>query len=167
MSVFDSVNKHVKLKNVHRDTKSFEVTTRKTKVKYKLAGNPLRDLDQFPFFVLSGSHPGAYHGSTSIDIKETEWINRNPKYPSRLRGPSRIDVTRFEILSTYQVVHKILDKKNRFKCIAELPESKYRKLKEGLKKIRTLHRPVSVELQNLLVKALEPLAEDIRRKLGI
>ncbi|MEK6839485.1 MAG: hypothetical protein AABX72_00965 [Nanoarchaeota archaeon] len=166
MATFDIICRHVKLKNVHMDEKSKEAVTGKVKRKYKLAGNPIKDLDQFIFFVMT-SDPNAYHRATSIQVDQTEWINRNTDFPKSLQGVSHIDLTRNEVLTAGEVGYKIVDEKNRFHKIAELPESKYREFKEGLVRLKKLRKPTAPEITRLLVRGLEPLSSDLARKLGV
>lgn len=166
MAVFDVICRHVRPKNVHRDRKSIETTTGVVKLKYKLAGNPLRDLDQFVFFVMT-SNPNTCHRNTSIRVDETEWINKDTRFPTSLQGVSYIDLTKHEFLTSEEIRYKILDPKNHFRRIAELPENKYRTLKNGLVRLRNLPKPTAPEITRLLVQGLEPISSDLIRKLGI
>jgi len=166
MATFDIICRHVKAKNVHRDEKSKEIATRKVKRKYKLAGNPISDLDQFVFFVMT-SKGDTYHRITSIQVNETEWINRSNAFPASLKGMSYVDLTRHEVLTTGEVGYKILDPNNRLQRIAELPEYKYRELKSKLVRMRTLRKPTAPEVTRLLARGLEPLSDELIRELGI
>jgi len=165
MTRFEKVNSFIKFKNVHYDKKSIEKSTGRERCKYKLAGYPFKELDQFIFFVCA-SRPDAYHKATTIIFDESEWINRNPSYPSRLRGKSCIDVSRYELLTTIQVANKIIDRKNRFKYIAELTDSKFQELQEILPKTRRLHPPIGRDIKQLLASGLQ-VPDDILRELGL
>jgi hypothetical protein len=166
MTTFDVICRHVKPKNVHRDEKSQEATTGVVKRKYKLAGNPLKDLDQFVFYIMTSS-PSACHRDTSIRVDETEWINRNTKFPAALQGVGYIDLTKHEVLTSGEVGYKIIDPKNRFQRMAELPETRYRELKNGLAHIKKLRKATAPEVTRLLVRSLEPLSSDLARDLGV
>lgn len=166
MTLFDTVNKHVKARNVHLDKKSFEQSTGIIKSKYKLAGHPIKDLDQFIFFILS-SNSDAYHKVVLVKICDNEWINRNPNLSTKLRGESCIDITRHEILSSRIVGLKLTDKKNGFKYVAELPEGKFEKLQKKMVRLKYLKKPVATETKRLIAKTLQVTAPDIMKKLGI
>ena len=163
MSLFEGVIKHVKPRNVHFDKKSKEQTTGITRRKYKLAGKPIRELDQFIFFILAGS-PGAYHKKLTVRVGQSEWLNR---VPNRLEGVSHIDITRYEVLSSRRVGLKLVERGNRFRCVAELPEVKFLELHDKLTKLRSLRKPVPRETKLTIAKALGSVTPDIMRKLGL
>lgn len=166
MALFDAVSKKVRVKNVHLDKKSFEKSTGRTKCKYKLAGNPIKELDQFFFFILAGEL-GAYHKALTVKVGSDEWINRNPQHPSRLGGLSHIDITRYEVLTSREVGKKIIEKNNGFHFIAELPQSKFIELQGKLLKLKFMYKPVSAEVRGEIALALQVTSDDIMRRLGI
>lgn len=153
MSKFESVAKHINARNVHRDKKSFEITTGKVKPKFKLAGNPIKDLGQFIFFILAGSSD-AYHKALIVKVNENEWIERNSNQLHHIRETSYIDITRYELFTTREILYKILDKNNGFKYIAKLPENKLLELEKKRRKIKFLNKPVANEIQLLIKEAL-------------
>ena len=166
MALFELVSKHVKVRNVYYDLKSKEQRTKIIKPKYKLAGHPIEDLGQFVFFILTVS-TDAYTKKILIEVRQSEWEERNKKYPQRLNGISHIDITKVEVLTSSQVTYKILDKKNRFKYIAKIPSSRFDYLKKKLLQLRSGKTPISKETDKLLTKALNADLPAIMKELGI
>lgn len=166
MALFDVLSRLVKVKNVHYDRKSREGITKIVKPKYKLVGNPLKDLDQFIFFVLSSS-PRAYHKRLLVKVGSEEWLNKDSAQSSRLCGVAHIDITRYELLTSRTVGLKIADRKNGFKYVAELPEIKFKELQKKLLQLKYMKRPVPSETKRLIAGALQATATDIMRSLGI
>lgn len=164
MALFDKVDRFVKVRNVHRDKKSRERPTGVIKPKYKLAGEPLWDLDQFAFFILTGSNPDAYHKRLLVKVNQSEWLNRAS---NMLKGVSYIDITRHELMSSRQVAMKIVDKKNGFKYAAELPQAKFQILQKKMLRLKYMRNPVPKETKRVIAKALQVTAPGIMRKLGI
>ena len=161
MALFDTVSKHVSPKNLHLDKKSYEKALGRTKPKYKLAGKPLKALDQFVFFVCSG-HSGAFHKKTLVVVAESEWLNRNPKFA----GDSFIDISRCEVMTSREVGLKITDTSNGFKLCAELPDNKFSELQSKLIELRRLRNQVPRELKRTIAEGLDATPE-IMKKLGI
>ncbi len=162
-SEFETLCQKVRPRNIHKDEKSLENITGKTKRKFKLAGNPLIALGQFIFFILA-SNPGAYHKSLTVRIEKEEWEERNPKYLNSLEETSHIDITRFEILTKEELISKIFDKYNGFKYIAKLPVNKFIELDNKRYRIKSIGKPVSFEIEKILKEALH---DEILINLGI
>ncbi len=166
-----ALEEYIKTRNVYFDKKSFEKRIKKTRRKYKLAGNtfPLElEVDFFYFFILMSSI-SACQKFLTIEVKESEWINRNLEYPDYFRERSSfIDINKIEKLSAKEIRSKINDKKNGFLYIAELPRDKFKKLQNYRKfRMPASYKPIPSDIQKMTRMALAEDMNEAIRKFGI
>ncbi|MEO5499215.1 MAG: hypothetical protein ABIR46_01820 [Candidatus Saccharimonadales bacterium] len=133
------------------------------KKKYKLAARPFTELEIYPFFVMTSSL-SACESRVTITVEERHWENR--KYIS---GTGYLDIKRIEPLSKEELLSKITDTRNRFKCIGRLKDSKYAELQSLRPLVGQTRRALSSADQKLIADALSDasISDSIVESLGL
>jgi len=114
------------IQNIYCDEKSREKYTGFLKRKYKLAGNIIKPLEVYTFFV-STTEKFACAINTTIEVGQQHWENKKSGYLTASRG--YIDLRKVEVLSGAEICEKIKDKTNGFFAVARLCDRKYEELK--------------------------------------
>lgn len=151
----------IKTQHAYADFKAFEEFTKKTKKKYRLAGNiiDLSPLIFFPFFFLT-KRETACQPALTVCVKQTDWENKHSKHLNR--KCSFIDIKKVEPLSPEVILEKMKDPENGFPFVGRLSDKKFKELRDKLNNLdQARHLP---EKQSALIQCA--LAEaDISRKI--
>ena len=162
MDLSSIIINRIKKSDIHCDLKSLEVETNIKKKKYKLYLN--RFLDNFIFFKFTREKSSCDRSCTLVVMKK-DLKNRKPEHLRE--NVSYVDASKPEILSEDEIVGKINDTENKFELVASLQKKKFKTLVYLLKKSK--HRtwkysPTRIDLINI---ALDSLAEEKVKKLGL
>jgi len=155
----------VEVRKAYRDRKAFEESTKKTKKKFRLAGDSVIDLGVFPFFFVYGEIAALIKTITLI-VKREDWKDRIPDELDH--DESYIDISHIEALTREQIRIKRDDPENGFAPVATLSNNKFLKLKRMAKNLRIpdVGCRVSRETKQLICHGLA-VGEGLRRKLGL
>lgn len=153
----------VQTKNVHFDRKSIEEYTGREGRKYKLAGNIIKILGIYIFFILT-TRESACKRRFTFRIYKKDWENKSLRY---LNGKcSYLDLTKNEVIEEEQLLNKIKNRKNRFTCVAKLCERKYKELQVLCKKTQKIPS-ISKEAKDTIGLGLLEITEERLRSLGL
>lgn len=159
------INQHLYL-----DKLSHEASTNVTKRKYKLAGNIISDLKIYSFFDIT-SNQLACNQMLTVTVELSDWENLVSYHT--LKSIGYIDISKFEILSSNDIVSKMRDCNNGFECHASLCDTKYFQLRSLRTKIGMVTKFISAKKQMLIRIALDEvvdtskMADDLIQELGI
>jgi len=149
--------------NAHYDKRSIEESTGRIGAKYKLAGNIIKLLDIYIFFILT-KRESACKGRFTLRVYKKNWEKRSPLHLNRKY--SYIDLTKNEVLEKDQILSKIKDKKNRFACVAKLCEEKYEELQNICRKMKSVPI-ISREVEDIIELGLLEITNERLRKLDL
>ncbi len=116
----------IEAQNAYCDKKSKESVTGVVKRKYKLAGNGLRELGVYTFFV-STTNLSACKKRLTIEVEKNHWENLTEGYFKK--DVAYIDVTKIEVLRSGELLEKIKDENNKFPHVGKLCDIKYQELR--------------------------------------
>lgn len=136
------------------DEKSFEKRTGKIGRKYKLAGNPLKVLKIYPFFILT-KDKFTCSGHLTLKIAPKEWVEKEPNYLKNVI--SYLDITKVEPLSDEEIIEKSKDLQNKFKRVARLRADKLKRLEKMRKKLHYTRKHISPPKKNLINEAIKEI----------
>ncbi len=133
--------------------------------KYKLSGMPIRYTDTFVFFI-SSSKSWVYRKNILVKVSRLEWINGDKKHVSFFCNDSYFDLTQYDITNSREIALKMVNPKNRFENVAELPDFKFKELQEILRKGRGLGT-VPANIKRIIANTLDEYSDSIMKRLGI
>ncbi|MCK5416040.1 hypothetical protein KAI92_01280 [Candidatus Parcubacteria bacterium] len=156
--------------NVYCDKKSLERSTGITKPKYKLAGNILKPLEVYAFFIAT-KNKNACNGHTTIKIQQKHWENKCSGHLASSMG--YIDLHKVETMSGDEICQKMRDRQNGFPFSAKLCDTKYEELKKLKSKVHISRGNISTEkiaLAGLAIKEVvdfSSVSDNILKNLGL
>lgn len=159
----------IEIQKVFFDKNSYEQNTGRVRNKYKLSGQCLKPLDIYTFFCITTNEEACSRHST-IEVEQRHWENKASGFLDR--DKSYIDAKKVELLTKSEVVGKIRDVQNGFKCVARLCDEKFNELKEK-KAGLNMGGFISTERRLLAEQALSDIVDidvvnnDILEKLGL
>jgi len=166
----DIILKKIVNQNVFYDRASLEKSTKKIKKKYKLAGNILKPLEVYTFFVIT-KNESACNRSTTIEVEQQHWENKKQYHLNESK--SYIDLQKVETLSGVELCQKTRDKINGFLIAARLCDDKYNELKSLKDNVRKCNSYTSTEKIVLVKLAIQDIidfsqiSDQILQKLGL
>lgn len=149
-------------KNLYYDKRSRELTTNIVKPKYKLAGNSI--LDEYFFNILTTTL-SACKAEFTLTINQTDWENkRNGRY---LNEPvSYCDLTKYELLNKLDLLKKMEDRHNKFRCVAKLADAKYEQLQNLQSKFASCFH-ISSQTKDMIDRGISDTLDRIASKLRL
>lgn len=157
--------------NVYCDERSEERhITGVLKRKYKLAGNIIKLLEVYAFFVITKERTSC-NRYTTIEVEQKHWENKVSKYLNEPK--SYIDLHKVEALSSDELCKKIRDNMNQFLIVARLCDDKYSELKDlrcNIHKCGGFVTTEKIALANLAIQDIvdmSSISDTILEKLGL